>query len=217
LGRAVSDFLSVLLFIHRPHEIAAMTRMPALTRIVCRGLLLALCASVAARTAAAQVTATSGSPGAIAHIREQYAKIQREAAGYRRTTHELVDFSLEGGELHSFYRGRELRKLAAQLYGESWRGTQEFYFADGRLIFIHVVHQRYDEPLSGRVVYTIENRYYFDGGRLIRHVRTQQPATGEDLSSFDPELPVLLRDARLFAACAASTGAEPRECTAPDR
>jgi hypothetical protein len=193
-----------------------MTRMPALTRVLCRGLLLALCASGAARTAAAQVSATSGSPAAIGHIREQYAQIQREAPGYRRTTHELVDFSLEGGELHGFYRGRELRKLAAQLYGESWRGTEEFYFADGRLIFIHVVHQRYDEPLSGRVVSTIENRYYFDGGRLIRHVRTQRPA-GKDLSAFDPELPVLLRNARLFATCAASAGPEPRECTAPDR
>jgi hypothetical protein len=197
---------------------AVMTpfRLPALTRIVCRGLLLALCASGAAGTAAAQVTATSGSPGAIAHIREQYAQIQREAPGYRRTTHELVNFSLEGGELHGFYRGRELRRLAATLYGESGRATMDYYFANGRLIFIHTVHQRYDEPLSGRVALSVENRYYFDDGRLIRHARTQRPA-GQDLSSLHPELSVLLRDARLFAACAASTGTEARECTAPDR
>jgi hypothetical protein len=198
------------------HEVVAMTRMPTLTRVLCYGLLLALCASGAARTAAAQVTATSGSPAAIAHIREQYAQIQREAPGYRRTTHELVGFSLEGGELHGFYRGRELRKLAAQLYGEMWRGTEEFYFADGRLVFIHVVHHRYDEPMSGRVAATLEHRFYFDGGRLIRRVRTQHRATG-DLSAFDPELSVLLRNARLFEACAASTAAEPRECTAPER
>ena len=196
-----------------------LCRLPAPARALCRGLLLAICVSGAPRAGAAQqgVTATSGSPSAIAQIREQFSRIQREAPGYRRTTHGLVGFSLEGGVLHGFYRGRELRKLAARLYGESWQGTEEYYFADGRLIFIHVVHQRYDEPMSGRVVSTIQHRLYFSGGRLLRRVRTQNPATGEALSSFDPELSVLLRNARLFAACAASTRREPAECTAPGR
>jgi hypothetical protein len=180
---------------------------------------VALCAGGAARDGGAQerVTATSGTPAAIARVRARVAAIEREATGYRRTTHDLQDFSLEGGELTGLYRGRELRKLAARLFGESWRGTEEYYFSGGRLVFIHVVHERYDEPMSGRVAVTLEHRFYFDGGRLIRRVRTQRPAAAGDQSVFDPELSTLLVQARLFAACAAAAGREPPACTAPER
>jgi hypothetical protein len=182
-------------------------------------LLMALCTSGMARPAIGQeaVTAASGSPAAIARIRAQFATIEREAPAYRQTKHDVHDFSLEGGELTGFYRGRELRKLHARLFGETWRGTEEYYFAGGRLIFIHVVHERYDEPMSGRVHWTIEHRFYFDGGRLIRRIRTVRPPPGsDDLSMFDPDLPVLLRKVELFAACAAAAGPDPRECTAPE-
>lgn len=80
-----------------------------------------------------------------------------------------------------------------------------------------MVHERYDEPMSGRVQRTIEHRLYFDGGRLIRRIRTVRPAAGlDDPSVYDPELPVLLRKAALFAACAAAAGLDPPECTAPE-
>ncbi|HVG45672.1 MAG TPA: hypothetical protein VM890_13115, partial [Longimicrobium sp.] len=164
------------------------------------------------------VTATSGAPAAIARVRAGVAAIARETPGYRRTTHDLQGFSLEGGELRGLYRGRELRKLEARLFGETWRGSEEYYFAGGRLVFIHVVHERYAEPMGvGGVVATIEHRFYFDGGRLIRRVRTQRPPAARDLAQFDPELPTLLGNARLFAACAAAAGRNPPACTAPDR
>jgi hypothetical protein len=184
-------------------------------------LLMALCACCAARPALGQqaVTATSGSPAAIARIRAEFARIEREAPSYRQTKHELHDFSLEGGELTGFYRGRELRKLHARLYGETWQGTEGYYFTGGRLIFIHTVQERYEMPFAenGRVLWNIEHRFYFDGGRLIRRIRTVRPAAGsDDLSMYDPELPVLLRNAELFAACAAAAGGDPPECTAPE-
>lgn len=178
--------------------------------------LLALSASAMAPSCDAQaVTSTSGSPAAIVRIRQQFATIEREAPAYRRTTHEVLNFSLEGGELTGFFRGDELRKLSAQLYGETWRGSEDYYFADGQLIFVYVVHQRYEEPFGegGEIAATIEHRYYFDGGRLIRLVRTQNPAAG-DLSMFDPELPILMRNVELFAACAAAPDAP--QCTAPE-
>lgn len=180
-------------------------------------LLLALCVTGAIRPVGAQaVSATSGDPAAIARIRAEFAAIERQAPAYRQTTHDVWDFSLEGGELAGFYLGNELRKLHARLFGETWRGTESYYFAGGQLIFIHVVHERYDEILSGRVQYRMEHRFYFDRGRLIRRVRTQHPATG-DPSMFDPELPALLRNARLFAACAAAPGDDPPQCTAPEQ
>jgi hypothetical protein len=76
----------------------------------------------------------------------------------------------------------------------------------------------YDELMSGRVRYRTEDRYYFDGGRLIRRVHTPDPAEDDEEgpSMLDPDLPDLLKMAEMFAACAAATGAEPPECTAPN-
>lgn len=172
------------------------------------------------RPAAAQaVTATSGSPEPIARIRAEYAAIEREAAGYRRTRHDLYEFSLEGGELVGYYRGRELRKLLARQFGETWRGTEEYYFSGGRLIFIHTVTERYDEPLSGRVQVRTEHRFYFHDGRLIRRIQTRTPAVLPEGAWPDEEdVAHLLETARLFAACAAAPAGDFRpECTAPPR
>lgn len=182
-------------------------------------VVLLACAAGVVRPALSQtgVTATSGSPEAISRIRAVFAAIEREAPSYRRTTHDLWDFSLEGGVLDGLYRGRELRKLKAQLYGESWRGSREFYFSRGQLVFIYVVTEVYEQRMGGPVRARVEHRFYFDAGRLIRRVRTQHPANVGDLSAYDPELPTLLREARLFAACAAAAGREPPECTAPAR
>ncbi|HYR08312.1 MAG TPA: hypothetical protein VEQ60_11105 [Longimicrobium sp.] len=182
-------------------------------------LIAVLCASGAARPCGAQtVSATSGDPAVIARIRTEFAAIEREAPAYRQTRHEVWNFSLEGGELTGFYRGRELRKLYARLFGETWQGTEEYYFSGDDLIFIHTVQERYDEPFSGRVRWTIEHRFYFDGGRLIRRIRTVRPAfgTGVDLSAYDPDLSPLLRNAGLFAACAAAPASDAPQCTAPE-
>jgi hypothetical protein len=185
-------------------------------------LLLVAVASGAARPALGQqpVTATSGSPAAIARIRAEFATIEREAPTYRQTKHDLYNFSLEGGELTGFYRGGELRKLAAPHYGETGRATEAYYFARGQLVFIHVVHDQYMRPFAegGGIRATIEHRFYFDAGRLIRHIRTVRPApvAGDDPSMYDLELPGLLETAELFAACAAAAGGDPPECTAPE-
>lgn len=197
-----------------------MRRFPRLMSLIRPALLLAACVAAVADPGYAQdaVTATSGSPDAIARIRAEYAAIQREAPRYRRTEHELYNFSLEGGELHGFYRGNELRKLAAHLYGETWQGTDEYYFADGRLIFVHVVHERYHGLYGeGGVQARTEHRLYFDGGRLIRRVRTQHPANAPVDAAADPDVAMLLRDAELFAVCAAAPAAlNQPECTAPE-
>jgi len=180
-----------------------------------RAILVAASIALGAHPADAQqaVTATSGDPGTIARIRALFAEIQREAPTYRQSKREIQGFSLEGGEIVGFYRGSELRKLAAHHYGESGEATEEYYFSDGRPVFVYVVDLRYDELMSGRVRFRTEDRYYFDGGRLIRHVRTP-PADEDEEEAFAPDLPDLLEVAKAFAACAAATGPEPPECTA---
>jgi hypothetical protein len=188
-------------------------RLGRLTRCCC---LAVLCAGSVA-SAQDAVTATSGDPAAITRIRAVFTEVQRDTARYRHTKHGLYNFSLEGGELDGYYDGAELRKLTAELSGETGRQSEEFYFSGGRLVFIHVVRERYDRPMSGRVRVRIEHRLYFDNDRLIRRIRTQSPSGLGDLSWLDPKLSDLLTSVKLLTACAATTSSEPPECTAPDR
>jgi hypothetical protein len=178
--------------------------------------LLALC--VAAPAAAQNgVTAASGDPAVIAQIRARFAEIGRESSTYRQTTHDLHNFSLEGGELKGFFRGDELRKLEARFYGEMWRAREEYYFAGDSLFFVYTVHEGYDQPLSGNVRVTVEHRYYFHGDRLIRRVVTKRPRDEHEWFTNGDSVPDLLARAKVLRTCAAARAAEPPECTAPER
>jgi hypothetical protein len=179
-------------------------------------VLLALCVT---RPAAAQdrVTATSGDAAVIAQIRARFAEIGRESSTYRQTTRRLDGFSLEGGELKGFFRGAELRKLEVRFYGEMGRAREEYYFAGDSLFFVYTVHEAYTEPLSGKVRVTVEHRYYFHGGRLIRRIVTKWPRDEHEWFTDGDSVPDLLANAKLLRACAAARSAEPPECTAPER
>jgi hypothetical protein len=164
----------------------------------------------------ATVGATSGDPAVIARIRAEFNAIERDTLRFRKTTHELRNFSVEGGELVGFFDGESLRKLRAWHYGEVGRVREEFFYSDGHLKFIHSVFEHYDVPLSGRVDVRVEHRLYFDKGELIRHVRTQSPARyAGDL--WDQKPGDLVETGRLLAACAAAPQAKAAACTGPTR
>lgn len=191
--------------------------MNRLHRLMCLVPLAVACVAATAGCAAAQQWAndTSGSPEVIARIQREYARTEAEAPGYRATEHALDGFSLEGGELHAFYRGSELRKLAVIHFGEMGRVAYTYYFAGDRPVFIHAVREEYVQPL-GEVKATFEDRMYYDGDQLIRHVRSGYPEDAEEAADLGPHPGELLLDARRFAACAAAPpGQDAPECTAP--
>lgn len=162
-----------------------------------------------------RVTATSGDPARIAAIRAHFNTVERELPGYRRASRELDGFSLEGGNVEGAFNGDDLRKITARHSGESWRGTEEYYFRDGALVFVYVVHEVYDEETMSRVDARVEHRLYYDGGRLIRRIRTVHPASyPHDLSPRDPDLEQVPVDAKQFAECVRATEAEPAACVA---
>ncbi len=103
-------------------------------------------------------------------IRQQYAAINRGAARYKKVKKELLGFSAEGGELVAFTRGPSIVKMTATFYGEMGRATDEFYYANDKLIFIYRKHSHYNRPLTGKVVRTTENRFYFKDDKLIRWI-----------------------------------------------
>lgn len=105
---------------------------------------------------------------AVQSIRRQYAAITKRAGRYKKVSKQLSGFSLEGGELIAYLDGPAVVKIVANHYGEGGRTREEYYYSNGKLIFVFQKESRYDRPLSGKVVRTSENRFYFENDRLIR-------------------------------------------------
>ena len=163
------------------------------------------------------VTATSGNPVRIAAIRTRFTTIQGELPTYRKVQRELEGFSLEGGNVEGAFHGDDLRKITARHFGETWRGTEEYFFDGGELFFVFIVHEVYDEEVPGKVDARIEHRLYYDRGQLIRRVRTVYPAGyPHDLSARDPDLEEIAEYAEQFAACVRATGTAPAACQGDD-
>lgn len=127
-------------------------------------------------------------------IRRQYATINRHAAKYRKFKEELSGFSAEGGELLAYLNGSSIVKISATFYGELGRATDEFYYSNDKLIFIFRKQSFYRRPLSGKIVRTSENRYYFKDDKLIRWIDEE----GKQVSATAPEFPQV--EARLLAS-----------------
>ncbi len=98
------------------------------------------------------VSSTSGDPRVVSAIRGRFGIVERKLPTYDIVEHDLQGFSTEGGTLRGYFDGSQLQKVRAQLFGETGRDTEEFYFANGEPVFVYRVDERYDRPLSGRVV-----------------------------------------------------------------
>ena len=133
-------------------------------------------------------------PDPIPAIRQQYAAINRNAARYKKVKKELLNFSAEGGELVAYLSGPSIVKISATFYGEMGRATDEFYYANDKLIFIFRRHSHYRTPLTGKVVRITENRYYFKDDKLLRWIGED----GKEVSTTAPEFGQA--EARLLAS-----------------
>lgn len=118
----------------------------------------------------------------IAVIRARYAAINKNVAKYKKVKKELSGFSLEGGELMAYFDGPRLMKMVVNHYGEGGKALEEYYYQDDQLIFVFRKDSNYDKPGSGKVVRTMENRYYFNNGQLIRWIAEdgKQKAPGSE-------------------------------------
>lgn len=108
----------------------------------------------------------------IAVIRAEVAAINKGAAKYKKKTKNVEDISLEGTEATYFHSGKNLKKITAKMYGETYNATGEFYYDEGELIFAFVKHNKYDTQIGmnppPKVARTEEQRFYFARGELIR-------------------------------------------------
>lgn len=119
-------------------------------------------------TAISSATAQTNDP--IGSIRKQYGDINRKVPTYKKVKKNLSGFSAEGGTLVAYFHGPSIMKMSAVYFGETGRASEEYYYWNGKLIFVFQKEERYDKPLSGKVVSTKENRYYFDQDKLIKWI-----------------------------------------------
>lgn len=133
--------------------------------------------------ASGQAGAQDPDAASLQTIRRQYAAINRNVAKYQKVKKQLTGFSAEGGQLIAYLSGASIVKISATFYGEMGRATDEFYYLNDKLIFVFRKQSDYRPPLSGKIVRTTENRYYFRDEKLIRWIGED----GKQVSATAPE------------------------------
>ena len=110
-------------------------------------------------------------------IKNIISDIRREYKNINSDTNLIViekDFtglSTEGGILFSYYDETILRKSVLRFYGEMGKRVDEYYFKDGKLIFLFKKEFFYNQPIyiedGFEIEKTEENRFYFHEEKLI--------------------------------------------------
>lgn len=140
----------------------------------------------------------------IASIRQHYAQINRNAAKYKKVKKDLSGFSTEGGQMIAYFDGPNIMKIAATFYGESGKASEEYYYWDGKVIFVLRTDYRYNKPLSGKVVKTTESRFYFNDDKLIRWIDESGKQAASDTSEYQEKQKEYLDNSKQFSEGARS-------------
>lgn len=116
----------------------------------------------------------------------------------------MSGFSLEGGQLIAYLDGPAVVKLVVTHYGEMGRTSEEYYYSNGKLIFVFEKVSHYNKPMSGKVIRTVENRYYFDNDQMIRWIDENQKQADTSGEEFRSKQKDLLENSNRFVAGARS-------------
>ena len=145
-------------------------------------------------------------------IRQHYASINKSVPLYRRVKKNLSGFSGEGGELIAYFHGPSVMKMVATFFGETGKAVEEYYFWNGKLIFVLSTDNRYDKPLSGKVARKTEGRFYFKDDKLIKWLGGDGKEVASDSSEFAAKQADYLKIARQL-----SEGANSKSPTIEDQ
>jgi hypothetical protein len=140
-------------------------------------------------------------------IRKQYAAINTRVGRYKKVKKELSGFSLEGGEMVAYFEGPAIMKIVATHYGESGQTLEEYYFANEKLIFVFHKESRYSRPLSGKVVHSFENRFYFANDKLIEWLNSMGRPAPNGIADYQEKQDEFLETSRKFLEGARSNAA----------
>jgi len=103
-------------------------------------------------------------------------KINMEIKKFEMVQTDVNDRSAEGGILKKYFDGKILKKAALTLFGETGQSTSEYYFLNGKLIFVNDQVEMYTAPLGMGKIETgsIEtNKFFLDKQKLIRWLNNE--------------------------------------------
>jgi len=136
-----------------------------------------------------------GSPALLAqvdtaHHRKVYAEINRKADAMDQVELEFTEENTEV-TVTGWSQQDELRKISVLLLGDHGRAVEEYYLEDGKPLFIHTVTTT-EELDGGKVVARVENRYYFEGDRMIQWLNAKKESVAPDSDEYKQEASALL-------------------------
>ena len=137
-------------------------------------------------------------------IRQRYASINRGIRRYRRVKKELSGYSLEGGELVAYFNGPRIVKITAVYFGESGKAAEEYYYWNEKLFFAFRRDYTYDQSMSGKIVNTQANRFYFSNDRLIRWIDENGETKPSGAGDYQTKQEELLETSNKFLKAARS-------------
>ncbi len=120
----------------------------------------------------------------IASIRTEVNLINKGAPKYTKATRDVEGVSLEGAQATYFTSGRGLKKIAAKMYGETFRATAELYYAGEELIFAFQRLEKYNTHVAAnpppKVVKVMETRVYYTGAKAVRVIEGKRLLASSD-------------------------------------
>lgn len=144
----------------------------------------------------------------IEHIRKEYQSIRNALPRLKAEKVELSGYSTEGGDATAFRDNKgNIRLLKVELFFESGKVFEEFYYENGALIFVHYTKHRYnvpffvtpetakeigDEAFDPKKTNITEDRYYFSNGKMIQWLdEKKNPVNAQSKEFKDSENEIL--------------------------
>jgi len=129
------------------------------------------------------------------NIESKIAQIRKDYKGTNAIKNYIVkeieddEQSIEGGVIRYYFQNRIVKKIVTEYFGETWRGTTEYYVKNGKVYFIYDRTQKYNVPyyinanwykennlkvgevFNSKKSKITEKRYYFDENeKLIQYI-----------------------------------------------
>lgn len=106
----------------------------------------------------------------IAGIRTEVAAINKNISKYKLAKKNVDEISLEGTEATFYSAKRNLKKIAAKIYGETYNAVVDIYYEGDKPIFIYQRLNKYDKPfnLSPKTVEIEETRVYLINEKIVK-------------------------------------------------
>lgn len=149
----------------------------------------------------------SADESAILAIRKEYRNIRQALPSLNKARIELSGYSTEGGVATAYRDSKKnIRLIRAELYWESGKAFEEFYYQDGALIFVFHENHRYNVPFNvtpevakdvggeafdAKKTTVTEDRYYFESRRMLRWIdenKKEVDATSKEFRESEREI-----------------------------